>query len=453
MRELSSADRPSRTCASHSGTAALPASSERVIESDIMDLSDRKRKAIALAAASVAHFASSLTAASNKAAASVISTVVADEDIINRNMPHKRSGRYKRDSALHNPKDSFWKRVDAGDDAEFFNFVSLPRHSFNDLVGLCEADILSMPIRPINGDTEYGTPRPCDLRRRVFSPRDILAMALRFLLSTAEEKDLHVHFGALESTFSDCIWLGMKVLVKNMADDPRSRVYWDRSLENMMHCAERTSDFDLVPNIVALVDGMKVRTKNDPDPIAQNRDFTLWKEDTFRDCVFITDPYGRIVDAAVNYPGNFHDSKKALWSHMYEHILALPAPYRVASDSAFVASGDFKDKVIKTKWKKTKEDCKKGRKEKVASQLTHLRQPAEWSNNSITGVYRRLQCELPTDNARRAYILWSCIFLTNWRTNTSDRNQIATYFNYLDECRKDQASYKKEVADTVGELS
>ena len=129
---------------------------------------------------------------------------------------------------------------------------------------------------------------------------------------------------------------------------------------------------------------MKVQTKNDPDPVAQNRDFTLWKEDTYWDCVFTTDPYGRIVDAAVNYPGNFHDSKKALWSHMYEHILAIPPPYRVASDSAFVALGDFKTKVVKTKWKKNKDDCKQVAKSRAASQLTHLRQPAELSNNSIS---------------------------------------------------------------------
>ena len=65
------------------------------------------------------------------------------------------------------------------------------------------------------------------------------------------------------------------------------------------------------------------------------------------------------------------------------------------------------------------------------SQLTHLRQASEWGNNTLTGVFRRLRGKLPTNNIGRAKIMWSCILVHNFRTETVGRNQIRTYFLYI----------------------
>eukprot|EP00978_Attheya_sp_CCMP212_P010786 scaffold26270_cov60-Attheya_sp.AAC.2 len=208
---------------------------------------------------------------------------------------------------------------------------------------------------------------------------------------------------------------GMEVICKVLADDPRSRVFWDRSLENLKACTEGAKAFLDIPGGVAFLDGDKIQSRNPLDHIDQNRDYNGWKHDVYRNFLLLWNTYGKIVDAVVNTPGNFHDSKNALWGGG-------------ACDSAFYTRGGLEGRLVKSK------DHKKGEeKSGYDEQLTALRQSSEWGNNvlPLTGVYRRLTVELPTENVSRACVMWSCIFLTNWRTSTCDRNQIRTYFDYI----------------------
>ena len=68
-----------------------------------------------------------------------------------------------------------------------------------------------------------------------------------------------------------------------------------------------------------------------------------------RNIVLFWDPYGKIVDAVVNCPGNFHDSKSTLWGNICKHIGAIPAGFIVVCDSAFETRGDLKGKLVKLK--------------------------------------------------------------------------------------------------------
>ena len=63
--------------------------------------------------------------------------------------------------------------------------------------------------------------------------------------------------------------------------------------------------------------------------------------------------------------------------------------------------------------------------------LTYLRQCSEWGKNILTEVFRRLRSLLPADNMARALIMWSCIYLHNYRTEIIGRNQNRTYFDKL----------------------
>ena len=145
-----------------------------------------------------------------------------------------------------------------------------------------------------------------------------------------------------------------------------------------------------------------------------------------RNVVLLWDPCGRVVDAVVNCPGNFHDSKSTLWRNMYEHISALPDGFIVVCDSAFETKGELAGKLVKLKsdtggFAETSHD----------KSLTHLRQSSEWGNGVLCNSWRRLQTHLPTDNTKRGLLMWSCILMHNFRTETCDRNQIKTYFDNL----------------------
>ena len=170
-------------------------------------------------------------------------------------------------------------------------------------------------------------------------------------------------------------------------------------------------------------------TLNPPNSLDQNRDYNGWHSTVNRNLVLVWDPQGKIVDAAVNLPGNFHDSKSTLWCRIYNHIMDLPDGYIVVCDSAFMTSGSLENKLIKLKETTLEDGQERSEKDMV---LTHIRQCAEWGNNVLTGVFRRLRVKLPTDNLKRAVLQWSCILLHNWRTETCSRNQIKTYFENLE---------------------
>ena len=146
-----------------------------------------------------------------------------------------------------------------------------------------------------------------------------------------------------------------------------------------------------------------------------------------RNLVLLWDPYGKIIDAAVNTPGNFHDSKSSLWCDIYQHIKKLPDGFKIVCDSDFATKGDLEGKIVKLKDDAT---CYEDKTEHER-QLTHLRQCSEWGNQVLVGAFRRLKTFLPTSNIKRATIMWCAILLHNWRTETCDRNQIKTHFNYL----------------------
>ena len=148
----------------------------------------------------------------------------------------------------------------------------------------------------------------------------------------------------------------------------------------------------------------------------------------------------------MNAPGNFHDSRSASWCNIYDHIAALPNNFKVVCDDAFQTKGSLTGKLVKTKEHFRGEghtwSC-------YDQSLTHLRQCSEWGNNILTGVFRRLRTNLPTDNVRRAYIMWSCILLHNWRTETVGRNQIQTYFDEIVKPLDEMDKTNKDIVDEV----
>ena len=202
----------------------------------------------------------------------------------------------------------------------------------------------------------------------------------------------------------------------------------------MQRCADRTAQFMACPNVVAMMDGDKLGSLAPDDSVLQNRDYNGYTKDVNRNIVLVWDPFGKIVDAVVNAPGNFHDSKAARYGGIYDHIIAVPAPFKCVCDDAFWTQGELQDKLIKTK-----EEYREGEERgDYDMTLTHLRQCSEWGNQTLTGSFCFLKDKLPTDNHKRGMIIWCCILLCNFRTETVGINQIRTYFNYLAEEEKEE---------------
>ena len=352
------------------------------------------QKAIAEVVSIVSSFWQTTTTATTNA---VVLATNTSNDINDDSIERKSNGRYLRTGSLPHKYQSVWYLTDTyGDDMEFFHFLSLSRKSFFDLCQTTNYYILNTPLNRDNG-----IPSEHHLKRRMFNSRDIMAMTIKYLLSEANIKDLHVQFGAQDVVYRRCIELGCAAICQELLNHPHSRVHWDRSLTALNAAANRTKMFTVIPGVVGMIDGKKLESLHPSDYLEQNRDYNGWHSSVNRNLILLWDPNGKIIDAGVNLPGNFHDSKSTLWCNIYDHIESLPEGFVVVCDSAFNTGGKLKDKLVKLADAQFDESKEKSEYEKA---LTHLRQCSEWGNNILTGTFRRLKTKLPTDNLKRATI-------------------------------------------------
>ena len=105
-----------------------------------------------------------------------------------------------------------------GGEMEIFHFMSMSRSAFNDLVDLLTSYILN---HPQSRDHTKASKRTSS--KRIFKPRDIVAMTIRYLASVAEYKDIQSQFGAVLSCLRDCIELGMSAIL-TLIDHPSCSV-------------------------------------------------------------------------------------------------------------------------------------------------------------------------------------------------------------------------------------
>ena len=107
-------------------------------------------------------------------------------------------------------------------------------------------------------------------------------MTLKLFLSKAEHKDLHTQFGAVNTTFRNCVGLGLEAAMCILIDHPKAKVYWDRSVEGLKRAADQTKDFLDIPHIVGMIDGDKIEGKALQEIDEQNRDYNGWTKDANR---------------------------------------------------------------------------------------------------------------------------------------------------------------------------
>ena len=276
-------------------------------------------------------------------------------------------------------------------------------------------------------DKRHKTRRHNTASRR-HTPRDITAVGVKYLISRGEHKVIHVQFGMIQTMYLHCLRIALDTFAEVLEFNENSRVWWDQTPDALRQTAALTFNFVDIPNVIGMINGMKLPSSSPADPLLQNRDYNSWTKEVNRNVMLLWHPDGTIIDCVINAPGSFHDSRTTKWGAVYDHIAKLPDPYLVVCDDAFVTHGILKGKLVETNFNDNDNDNEKTEHDKS---LTHLRQCSEWGNNDWTKVFRRLQNKLPTNNVTRARLLWSCVFVHNFRVNTVGRSQIRSYFEFI----------------------
>ena len=287
------------------------------------------RAAVALSCSTVASQLQQILDSSTTATVALLTTCETGRKV--------RRGKYRKGGSIPPRAQSVWYLTDTkGDDLEFLHFTAMTRRSFNDLVAVCNEYLDNTMIKPGVGRTPKARGK-----RRNFRNRDIVAIGMKYLLSHSELKNLHVQFGAAVTTFMELVQFAMDCFIVCIGSSKLGKVFWDRSEENLRRCAERTMLFLDIPGVVAMVDGDKLGSKSPSDHLLQNRDYNGWTKDVNRDLVLVWDVFGKIVDAGINAPGAFHDSRSAWWCKIYDHCKELPDGFKCCCDDAFFTSGHF----------------------------------------------------------------------------------------------------------------
>ena len=111
----------------------------------------------------------------------------------------------------------------------------------------------------------------------------------------------------------------------------------------------------------------------------------------------------------------------------------LPDGYTVGADTAFKGAvlGSKVTKILKNG-----EYLPEGMSEEAYKELEeHLiksRQPGEWINRVLIQSFRRLRAGLGVYDDLNGDLMLACILLHNWRTRTSNRNQVKKFFDILE---------------------
>lgn len=140
-----------------------------------------------------------------------------------------------------------------------------------------------------------------------------------------------------------------------------------------------------IPSIVGMIYGTNIDTFNLSNYLEKNRDYNSCHSTINSNLMLVWDPRGKIVDAGINLPGNFHASKLTPWCHIYDHISAILEGYIIVCDSAFYICGNLKGNMVKLKETPTGDEEIVREKSYYEKSLTHLCQSSEWGNNILTG--------------------------------------------------------------------
>jgi DDE superfamily endonuclease len=322
-------------------------------------------------------------------------------------------------SAILEPKLSPWSRLyHFGDSGSFLQLTGFTRDAFRNLRIVLFGD-------HDNDGRRVGRPSSLD-------PNGELGLYLFFVGSTMGLKHLCLIFGVVPTTAAITIWKMMKVICKLLRRHPAAEVSFPDDDLMRIYARMVQSREPMINNVIGFVDGLSLSVQCSDDILRQNASYNGYSHDTAITNVFAFSPLGKIIFAADNYPGSWHDSTVA--QDLINIVVSKIGVYALCVDQGFPRSGDLHDRFVGPMSKKIKKKLSP----ELAEYLipTHeryisLRQASEWGMRALQGTFSRLKSRMTSNSKKRQKIILSIVLLHNYRTHLMGLNQIATVFNPL----------------------
>ena len=218
-----------------------------------------------------------------------------------------------------------------GEDGDFLEILGFDRSSFKALVKYLEA------MDPTSEVNLRG--RPLSL-----SYVDQIATTLLYLGSQMAIKHLCLITGGTPSVISRTINRMLPIITHALQFHPDARIKFPsqddaRRFAKLVEQREPT-----IKDVIAFIDGVHLSCQCSSDPIEQARYYNGFIADTCVNNVFMFSPEGKIVSAAINFPGSSHDCDVS--RRMTAKILDKLSNWKCCVDQGFPRSGEFYDILV-----------------------------------------------------------------------------------------------------------
>lgn len=261
-----------------------------------------------------------------------------------------------------------------------------------------------------------------------------LALTLHWLNSTMRQKTLAQLFGVTPTTVSETIQHVIDLINKKLINHPDCLIQWPsedkmKELAALVHARAKE-----LPDVFGFVDGLWLPIPNDRDEAKQNAYYNGWKSAPSISNVLCFSPEGKIIYAAYNMPGSWHDLTCANGLRKFLDT-ATPSPYRILGDKAFnTGNKELKKKLLTPMFEHELSPNLRDRQKEIRMHqlIVRERQAAEWGMRALQGTFARLTMRLSHDSKQRRKLLTSVFLLHNLHVARGGRNQIrAVYQNEI----------------------
>ena len=316
--------------------------------------------------------------------------------------------------AILQPAMSPWNRLfNFGDDSSFLEMTGFTRAAF---VSLREAVFPPRIAR-------YGRPRSLD-------DNGDLGLYLLYLGYQMKTKHLCLIFGIVPTTAEVTINKVMDQVCRRLRRHPASQIVFptQEKMAKFARMVERREP--LIKNVIGFVDGVSVPVQCSDDELLQRAAYCGYSHDTMCNNVFAFSPEGKVIYAAINFPGSWHDSTVAL--QFIRLVISKIGTYALCVDQGFPRSGDLYDRFVGPLPKRVKRKLTPEAREYIIPQhekYISLRQASEWGMRALQGTFSRLKSRMTSNLKKRERIILSVVLLHNYRTEIVGLNQIAAVFN------------------------
>ena len=230
-------------------------------------------------------------------------------------------------SALVHPSLSPWiQLLRNADQSSFLTVTGFSRFAFVEL---------ERALYPLEDIVASGKKRG---RPEALDNKGKLGLYLLFVTSRMEIKFLCLIFGIPPTTCIRYINNVMKLVVKKLRNNPVSKIHFPDTDEEKEYFASLIAHREpSIRNCIGFVDGVSIAVQCSSEVQAQNKDYNGYKHDTNVNNVLAFAPTGKVIYAALNYPGSWHDS--TVCAGLIDVVVETIGAFCMCVDQGFPRSG------------------------------------------------------------------------------------------------------------------